>query len=208
MKTRVCTAAAIILLGGCGGGGGADSGTGSASTPARHLDAYLGTWVSSCTSHAIDTIVIAAAPGGADAITVMPTTDYYANADCTGGIVATLTQSASATATYTGTVEAPVASPPPLHSVVAGAKVDTLSANLPAHTVSVTGTAVTHTVVNGQAQWCIAYADGSSTCLQDKGTLPAQANVAGGLWLNGNLLYDLTAPRNGIYYAEQVYTKK
>ena len=124
-----------------------------------------------------------------------------ANADCAGAIVGTVTQSADASATYTGTVDASI-TPAPVAAAIP-VKVDKLTANLPAHTLSVTGSGVTHTT----GQWCIAYANGTSTCIKDEGTYPAQNGVAGGLALQGNTLYDLTA--NGAsWVVDGVFTKK
>jgi len=82
-------------------------------------------------------------------------------------------------------------------------KADKLTANLPQHTLSVTGSGVTHTT----GQWCIAYASGTSACIKDEGTYPAQNGVAGGLALQGNTLYDLTA-NGSSWVVDSVFTKK
>lgn len=206
MKHWAYIGATAIVLCGCGGGGG-DGGTTSAPPVATTspLDAYAGTWASACADHAIDTLVIARASGTPDAITVANKTDYYANAGCTGSIVGTVTQSADATAAYGGSVDASIV--PSAGAAAVSVKVDKLTANLPQHTLSVTGSGVTHTTANGQAQWCIAYGNGASTCIRDDGTYPAQNGVAGGLALQGTTLYDLTAS-GASWVVDGVFTKK
>jgi hypothetical protein len=203
MKAWVYVGAAVVVLSGCGGGGG-DGGGSTAAPPAATtspLDAYAGTWASACADHAVSTLVIARAAGTGDAITVGNKTDYYANADCTGSIVGTVTQSADATATHTGTVDASIT--PAAGTAAISVKVDKLTANLPQHTLAVTGSGVTHTT----GQWCIAYANGTSTCIKDEGTYPAQTGVTGGLALQGNTLYDLTASGSA-WGVDGVFTKK
>jgi hypothetical protein len=202
MKARICVAVAVAVLSGCGGGGGGDTGAPAAGS---RLDAYVGTWASACADHAVDILVIARAAGTTDGLTVGSRTDYYANADCTGNIVGTATQSADATATHTGTVDASIV--PTAGAAAINVKVDKLTANLPQHTLAVTGSGVTHTTANGQAQWCIAYGGGNATCIRDEGTYPAQNGVAGGLALQGNTLYDLNAS-GASWVVDGVFTKK
>jgi hypothetical protein len=202
MKAWTCVGLAVAVLSGCGGGGGGGSNTAPAPAVATSpLDAYAGTWASACADHAVSTLVIARSAGTADAITVGNKTDYYANADCTGSIVGTVTQSADATATYNGTVDASITPAPGAAAI--SVKVDKLTASLPQHTLSVTGSGVTHTT----GQWCIAYANGTNTCIKDEGTYPAQNGVAGGIALQGNTLYDLTASGSS-WVVDGVFTKK
>lgn len=112
-----------------------------------------------------------------------------------------MTQSADASATYTGTMDA--SNTPALGAAAIPVKVDKLTANLPQDTLSVAGSGVTHTT----GQWCIAYPNGTSTCIKDEGMYHAQNGVAGGLALQGNTLYDLTT--SGASWAvDGVFTKK
>jgi hypothetical protein len=204
MKHWAVIGATAVALCGCGGGGGGSTAAPPAAT-ASPLDAYAGTWGSACADHAVGTLVVARAAGTTDTITVANRTDYYANADCTGSIVGTVTQSADATATYGGTVDASIVPGP--RAAAVSVKVARLTASLPQHTLAVTGSGVTHTTATGQAQWCIAYANGTSTCIRDEGTIPAQTGLAGGLAVQGSTLYDLTA--NGTSWnVDGVYTKK
>lgn len=185
-------------MSGCGGGGGGGDTTAASPLAATTspLDAYAGTWASVCADHRVATLVIARS---ADTITVGNKTDYYANADCSGAIAGTVTQSADASATYTGTMDASITPAPGAAAIPV--KVDKRTANLPQHTLSVAGSGVTHTT----GQRCIAYAN--DTCIKDEGTYPAQNGVAGGLALQGNTLYDLTA--SGASWAvDGVFTKK
>jgi hypothetical protein len=149
----------------------------------------------------VSTIVIARSSGTTDAITVGNRTDYHANADCTGSIVGTVTQSADATAADTGTVDASITPAP--GAAAMSVKINELTANLPQHTLSVTGSGVTHTT----GPWCIAYANGTFICIKDEGTYPAQNGVADGLALQGDTLYDLMASGSA-WGVGCVFTKK
>jgi hypothetical protein len=86
-------------------------------------------------------------------------------------------------------------------------KVDKVSATLSAHTVTVSGSAVTHTVVNGQARWCIDYGGGNSVCLKDEDTYPAQGTSTGGLYLQGDTLYQLEL-NGSVYTVDERFTKQ
>jgi hypothetical protein len=203
---------AALTLSGCGGGGGNPGSTGATGTPlptgstsAAQLDAYLGTWASDCTDHAVDTATIARAAGTPATISIAIKTDYYTGANCSGSIVGTLTASADATATYDGTVDAAIVFTPGAAAVAA--KVDKVVAGLAQHTASVSGTGVTHTTVNGQPQWCIDFGGGSTTCLKDEGSYPAQTGIAGGLYIQGNTLYELV-PSGSIYNVDERFTRR
>lgn len=206
MNKTMCTLALAACLSACGGGGGS-AGSGGATLPAQtmQLGAYLGTWGSDCASHGVDTVVISRPAGSTDSITIAFRTDYYANADCSGGVVATWTQSADVTATYAGTADTSIVPTPGAASVAA--TVDKVTVSLPQHTATVTGPNVVHTITNGQAQWCINYANGDSTCIKDEGTYPAQSGVAGGLYLQGNTLYELV-PSGTQYAVDERFTRK
>jgi hypothetical protein len=174
-----------LALSACGGGGGDP-----ATLPAP-LAAYIGTWATSCAFHAIDTATITRAPGTSDAISIMSRTDYYSNADCTGTILGTFTQGASATAVYAGTVDAPVVFTEGAAAVVV--QVDKVTTSFPPRTWTVTGPGVVYTAVDGYAQWCIAYANGDGSCVADPGPLPAGQNYTPThLVRRGNTLYALS----------------
>lgn len=207
MKRTWLAALAALALSGCGGGGG----SGGSATPApvatapvSQLAAYAGTWISACDGRELNSVTITRASGSADAIVISYKSDYYANLGCTGNVVATWTQSADATAVYAGSVDSSIvftagATPTP-------ARVDKVTATLPAHTQSVVGTNVTHTVQFGQAQWCINFGDGTSTCVHDRGAQPAQT-VDGGLYLRGNEMFELT-PSGSTYVVNERFVRK
>jgi hypothetical protein len=206
MQTMTCGAAtaALALLAACGGGGGHPGSTNdTVGSGTANLDAYVGTWASTCASNAIDTAVIARAASPANTLTIAVTTQYYANALCTGDVVATQTWSAPATATYVGTVTSSIV--PGAGMAPLTASVDKMTAQLPQRTVTVTGTFVSHKTIDGQANWCIDYA-GSSVCVPDR-IYAAEAAPFDGLSLQGTDLYELKS--NGVNYdAVERFTKK
>jgi hypothetical protein len=194
---HACLAGALLLaLSACGGGGG-DTQNSSATppvsttpaTPATPLAAYIGKWATSCAFHAIDTATITRAPGASEAISIAYQTDYYSNADCTGAVLGTFTQGASATAVYGGTVDAPAVLTEGAAPVVV--QVDKVTTTIPPHTWTVTGTGVVHRVVNGYAEWCIDYANGDGACIADAGENAAGTVNPMGLTMQGNVLYEL-----------------
>lgn len=205
MKNFVLVGAMAALLSACGGGGGGD---GNASfpgspVPANKLAAYVGNWTAGCDSHELMDVTITSPSDNTLKITTR--SDYYVGANCTGAIVATETESADITATFVDTVDASIVLAPGA-SATQG-KVDKILAGRPASTRSITGTAVTRQVNNGQAQWCIDFGNGSKTCVWDEGTAPAQNGVAGGLHIQGNVMYELM-PNGSLYEAYGRYTRK
>lgn len=209
MKQIILAALAAMALAACGGGGGGSGTTAPAPAPVApppvsQLAGYVGTWVSACDGRELNSVTVTRASGSADAIVISYKSDYYANLNCTGNVVATWTQSADATAVYAGSVDSsivftPGASPTP-------ARVDKVTATLPAHTQSVVGPNVTHTVQFGQPQWCISFGDGTSTCVHDRGAQPAQT-VDGGLYLRGNEMFELS-PSGSTYVVNERFTRK
>jgi hypothetical protein len=204
--------AVVVLAGlsacGGGGGGGGDSGNGAPPVqpaPVFPLSAYIGTWAGDCADHEIDTVTVTRPAGSSDTISLDIKTEYFSAANCTGTILATETQSAGASATYAGTIDSSIVFTQGATAVAA--KVDRVTASLPQHTRSIVGPGVVHTVVNGQAQWCIDYGGGSSTCIRDDGTYPAQTGVAGGLHTRGNEFFELS-PSGSVYVVNQRFTKK
>jgi len=198
------TAALALLLAGCGGGGGHPGSTNeTVGSGTANLDAYVGTWASGCASSAIDTAVIARAASPANTLTIAVTTQYYGNTECTGDVIATQTWSDAATATWTGSVTSSIVPGPGLAPLPA--TVDKVTAQLPQRTVAVTGTFVSRKTIDGQANWCIDYAN-SSVCVPDRiyaaGTAPFD-----GLALQGSDLYEVKS--NGVNYdAVERFTKK
>ncbi len=204
MTYGAATAALALLLAACGGGGGHPGSTNdTVGSATANLDAYVGTWGSSCASGATDTVVIARAASPANTLTIGLTTQYYANTGCTGDVIATQTWSDAATATWTGTVTSSIVPGPGLAPLPA--TVDKVTAQLPQRTVTLTGSYVSRKTIDGQANWCIAYAN-SSVCVPDR-VYAAQAAPFDGLALQGSDLYEVKS--NGVNYdAVERFTKK
>jgi hypothetical protein len=206
MTYGTTTATLALLLAACGGGGGHPGSTNGApgmGSATANLDAYVGTWASSCASSAIDTAVIARPASPANTLTIALTTQYYANTECTGNVIATQTWSDNATATWTGTVTSSIVPGPGLAPLPA--TVDKVTAQLPQRTVTLTGSFVSHKTIDGQSNWCIDYAS-SSVCVPDR-IYTAQAAPFDGLAIQGTDLYELKS--NGVNYdAVERFTKK
>jgi hypothetical protein len=207
MRTRLLIAAMTLCLTACGGGGGNPGAAGAPSTPpvstGGNLDAYVGTWTSACTSHAVDTAVIQRVPGSTTALTIGVTTNYYANTACTGDVIATQVWSAGTTATYVGSVTSAI-NPGPGQAAIA-ATVDKVTTQVPQRSVTLTGTFVSHKIIDGQPNWCVDYA-GGSVCVPDRiyeaGTAPFDGLVA-----QGSDLYEVKS--NGTNFdAVEHFTKR
>jgi hypothetical protein len=211
MKNMMGSAALAMLLAtllaACGGGGG-NPGSASSPTPppatgGGNLDAYVGTWTSACTSHALDTAVIQRPAGSANTLTIGVTTNYYANTTCTGDIIATQTWSADTTATYIGTVASSITPAPGV--AVISASVDKVTTQVPQRSVTLTGTFVSHKIIDGQPNWCVDYA-GGSVCVPDQ-VYAAGAAPFDGLSVQGADLYEVKS--NGTNFdAVEHFTKR
>jgi hypothetical protein len=214
MKNRVLASAVMALLAACGGGGG-DSGTTTAPTPptapappppqTEQLAGYIGNWAAECKDHAIATLAISRTAGTINSISLSFKSDYYVNADCTGNIVGTWTQSADVTAVHIDTVDSAIVFTTNGNPVAA--RVDRVAVSQAQHTNSVTGTGVTRMVLNGLAQWCINYGNNTATCIRDEGSYPAMSGASAGLYLQGNTMYELT-PGGMRFAAGLPYTRK
>jgi hypothetical protein len=203
MKIQLCAAALAACLAACGGGGGNAGSAGGPSTPpvstSGNLDAYVGTWASACASHAIDTAVVARTAGSANGLTIAVTTSYYANTACTGDVIATQVWSAATTATYTGTVASAIM------PGAAAASIDKVTAQLPQRSVTLTGTFVSHKIIDGEPNWCIDYA-GGSVCVPDR-IYAAETAPFDGLAIQGGELVEVKS--NGVNYdAVERFTKR
>ena len=198
------TAALALLLAACGGGGGHPGSTNdTVGSGTANLDAYVGTWASACASHAIDTAVITRAASPANTLTIAVTTQYYANTECTGNVVATQTWSDATTATWTGTVTSSIVPGPGL--APQPATVDKVTAQLPQRTVTLAGSYVSRKTIDGQPNWCIDYASGS-VCVPDR-IYVAETAPFDGLALQGTDLVEVKS--NGVNYdAVERFTKK
>lgn len=169
------------------------------------MKAYLGTWSAPCDGHELERVEITESPTVRDGIEIAIASDYYAQAGCSGAIVATETMSARILATHTGRTNSAIV--PYERAPSFPATIDLASLTLPGHTRSVTGPGVTQTVIGGRAQWCIKFDGGSSTCIYDDGFRPAQGPISGGFHATADTMY-LVSPVGSVYYAEAMYTRR
>jgi hypothetical protein len=218
-RTLLLPSLLISCLAGCGGSdGGAGTpasattaspvvGTGNAASPAisTKVSPYLGEWYGGCTRRMREKVSISRDPAGGDRILVSVTSDHHQNIGCTGAVVATQgLDIPGMQVAITGSTNAGVLFAPGTMAVQSA--IDLISASLPAHHLQVTGTTVTHTVKDGQAQWCIDFGGGNSTCLYDEGLYPAQTAVSGAIMVNENKLY-IMWPAGSEYTADLTYSR-
>lgn len=213
MKTHGIMGAFLLALAGCGGGGGGDAAPvagnpqspGGTLPPPIRLAEYIGNWSGVCEDHELETIVVIRTPNTVDSIDVKAKTEYFSNANCSGSVLATETETGVYTIRYLATVNASVVLAPGSNAVPA--TIEQITASSTASTVSIVGPAVVRNVSNGQAQWCIDYGSGRTVCIHDTGTQPAQSGASGALTLSGGDMYLLSAS-GSIYVADQKFRKK
>lgn len=169
------------------------------------LAAYLGTWAGPCDMYSKDSVVITESPGSANTVFIKPVSEYYDTPTCDGPVIATLTLSADVVAVHTGTANTSAVFDE--GGPIVPATVDLISVTMPGHTMSVTGPNVVHTVVDGDAQWCVDMSEGFTSCIMDPGFTPAQGPESGGLHVSGNTMYVMSLVGN-IYMADETYTRK
>ncbi len=174
----------LTALAACGGGsGGSDSGQGIPTQVAGALQKYEGVWIRPCAAHNRDTMTLVASNAGAT-LSFTLKTEYFANADCSGAVVATGTYGQAATVLqYTGTVkDANVHMP---NGEVVTVNVDQGNATATTTPITFTGSGVTSSVVNGKTVWHIQFGQGSTDVQTNLGTGVTKASLA---LRNGELL--------------------
>jgi hypothetical protein len=171
----------LTALAACGGGGGSDQGIPTQVSSA--LQKYEGVWVRPCAAHNRDTMTLAASNNGAT-LSFTIKTEYFANVDCTGAVVATGTYAQAATVLqYTGTVkDASVRMP---NGEIVTTNVDQGNATATTAPITFTGSGVTSSVVNGKTVWHIQFSQGSTDVQTNLGTGVTSASLA---LRNGELL--------------------
>lgn len=172
-----------MALAGCGGGGGA-----SAAPEITRLAPYIGSWSEGCDNHDLATVVIART--SADTINFTATHQFYSNANCTGTVVGTETNTAKVTMAYTGAADTSIDYGQ--GSRAEAAKIDVVTARRSQGVATVTGPGVVRTVKNGQEQGCMSFADGDEICLMHDGVIPADGPLSFGLYASGNNMYILS----------------
>lgn len=156
---------ALTVLAACGGGGDAST---SAPTSAGPLAKYEGVWqpVAGCNSHRRETSTLAASNSGTTLSNTFKV-EYFANADCTGAVVATGTYGKPMlTMQHIETVAA--ATSKLLTGETVTAAVDRVTVTAAVATFSYTGSGVTSTYVSGGKTYThIVYTNGSTDTQAD-----------------------------------------
>ena len=149
-------------LAGCGGGGGNDnSGNTSAAGP---LAKYAGTWVQGCDGHSRETTTFTSSNDG-NTISVTSKDEYFADANCTGAVVATGTyEQPSFILQYKDTVNN--ASVKMLNGTTITATVDRGTGNSTGARVKYVGSGVTSSSIVGNTTKVHIVYNGGSTDLE------------------------------------------
>ena len=185
MKLQVLALVIGALLAGCGGGGSDGAATPAPAPAAQPLAQYAGTWRQGCEFHVIETTVVTMAADGSASI--WPKEEYFANADCSGAVVATGTFAAAPIAIrYVGT--SPSASVKQLNGQIIPANVDRISATSVAMSQTYAGSGVTPKTVNGKLVWTITYTGGTTT-INEAGT--SEGTVSGGMAVVGGEMWTM-----------------
>jgi hypothetical protein len=158
----------------CGGGG--NSGQGLPAQVSGALQKYEGVWIRPCTAHSRDTMTLAATNNGAT-LSFTIKTEYFANPDCSGAVVATGAYAQPATVLqYTGTVKDANVTMPNGETVTAN--VDQGDATATTSPITFTGSGVTSSVVNGKTVWHIQFSQGATDVQTNLGTGVTKASLA------------------------------
>lgn len=188
LLTALASAAVATVLTACGGGG--NSGQGLPAQVSGALQKYEGVWIRPCAAHSRDTMTLAATNNGAT-LSFTIKTEYFANSDCSGAIVATGVYAQPATVLhYTGTVkDANVMMP---NGEIVTASVDQGDATATNTPITFTGSGVTSSVVNGKTVWHIQFSQSATDVQTNLGTGATKASLA----LRNSQLLVLTASGN------------
>jgi hypothetical protein len=181
---------AALLLAACGGGGSAP-----ADTPASKLAPYMGKWVHPCYGYQLASLTMSEAAGVEGGVTIVNKSEYFQRIGCSGAVVATETYSTNTTATYTSSSDTSLSFAPGAAGV--STRIDHFTLSSPAYRSTLTGSGVTHPVTNGQAEWCIAFADTTSPMCFEDDIEPADASFAISFYVKGNKLHILQPNTSG-----------
>lgn len=181
-------ASSMAMLSACGGG--SSSAEPTLPPVAQPFAKYEGAWKTACQFHHRETYTLVSS-NNATQLSIVDQSDYYANDDCTGAVVAT------------GVFSQPIAKL--LYaSTLANATVKLQTGENITDTVdrgtgtgadaqvSFSGSGVTSSIVNGKTVWHIAYNGGSTDVHVDT----VQGASPGGLLLRNGQLYFLIAQAN------------
>jgi len=194
--------ASVLALSVTACGGGSGGGTPQQTTPvAAPFTKYEGNWVSACQFHHHEVYTLTSS-SGATVLSFADKSEYFANEDCTGAVVATGVYSGPiATLTYLTTE--PNASVALQTGETVTNSVDKGTGTANAAAISFSGSGVSDSTVGGKPAWHIVYNGGSTDVVVQN----VQGATPGGVMLRGGQLYVLTAQPNTGYNAATPLTK-
>jgi len=205
-----------VALTGCGGGSSGNSGANSASgdavvppvvvapPPPPALAAYVGTWQPACDDQYRQRLVVALKNDGSGALEMSTYGETFATPDCSGPVQFTETTSEKITATPdgAGNIQLKLVADSPASDI----RIDKVVSSLPAHTIQITGPAVTTVMLNGKPHWHINDGSGNTTDIPDTGVQTAVSGK-GGFYLRGNELFTVME-KDGAYVLDMHYVKQ
>ena len=187
-----CFFTAAFFLTGCGGGGSSTSSGPQQSVSYPNPSLYTGIWYSDCAAHVQSTMTITNVNGS---LLLNSKIEAFALANCTGAVLATVTNASDITLGYLATVDSLVQ----LTSTgtATNIKVDKSHVTVAQNQQIVTGASVTDQTQAGVAQRCVAYSDGGSHCW-NTGVSPA-TSLDAGIYVATSGLYALDLSAAGVY---------
>jgi len=206
-----------VALAGCGGGSDSGSNSGSsgnvvvavppvvvAPPPPPALAAYVGTWQPACIDQYRQRLVVALKSDGSGALEMSTYDETYGTPDCSGPVQYTETTSEKITAMPdgAGNIQIKLAADSPASDI----RIDKVVSSLPAHTIQITGPAVTTVLLNGKPYWRITDGSGDTTDIPDTG-IQQEVSDKGGFYLRGNELFTVME-KNGAYVLDMHYVKQ
>lgn len=212
----VLMVSSTVVLAGCGGGSGGNSGADSASAgvnavvppvvvaPPPALAAYVGTWTPACNHSYRQRLVVALKSDGSGALEMSTYDETFSTPDCSGPVQFTETTSEKITATPdgAGNIQVTLTADSPASDI----RIDKVVSSLPAHTVQITGPAVTKVMVDGKPYWRITDGSGDTTDIPDTG-LQKAVSGKGGFYLRDNELFTVME-KDGAYVLDMRYVKQ
>lgn len=185
--------------------GGSDSSGGPSPVLSAKVTPYLGEWSAACDGRTVERISVTQDPAGGDRALMSTRTDYYAHPGCSGAIIATKSVNVPGMQVeITGSANGGVVFSEGAAAVPSA--YDAVSATMPAHRITVTGTAVTYALVHNQWMWHIDFGGDSGTLIVDQYIIPAQPPESGAFMINGGKLY-IMSPAGSVHTVDRVYSR-
>jgi len=184
-----------FFLTACGGGGGGSN----AGSNGANLDKYIGNW-GSCQNGNMGIYAITKAANGG--INVSGGSQFYADDNCTGAIVASGTSTVIINFTLSGSRMFSYPLPPTNTPTTVIS--DTVNYTNTSGQMTYSGSGVTHTFVGGQWKWCFTQRLNVQTCIGDGGLMFSVVTPTPGseFYLSGNYFYVFVAGMLDTTYAK------